>query len=318
MARESSLARYGRLINLIPMLYANPSLEIAEVARDLGITEKQLLDDLNLLWMCGLPGHSHLELIDMNFESGFIEIIEPQNLARPLNLTPLEVTEILLGLELISAAVDPSTLVLLDSVRTKLAEALPSSPRVSDAIRVEREEPSTDVAGIRSLLLQAIAEEKEIVATYRSLSGRELKERRLIPLQIVTRDGHDYLSAVEHGENVRKVFRLDRFDHAQLGEESESITPLLILTEPLPRTLRIEVPEERAFLADRVNAIQVGSSQDRVILEFRYFEAQFAARVALAFGAGTQLIGSGPETSEVAELLERLLGQVRDAYAQRQ
>ena len=108
MPRETSLARYGRLINLIPMLYANPSLGISEVAQELEISEKQLLDDLNLLWVCGLPGHSHLELIDMNFESGFIEIIEPQNLVRPLNLTPLEVTEILLGLELLSAEVDPS------------------------------------------------------------------------------------------------------------------------------------------------------------------------------------------------------------------
>ncbi|MSX40724.1 MAG: WYL domain-containing protein [Actinobacteria bacterium] len=318
MARESSLARYGRLINLIPMLYSNPSMEIAEVARDLEITEKQLLDDLNLLWMCGLPGHSHLELIDMNFESGFIEIIEPQNLARPLNLTPLEVTEILLGLELISAEVDPSTLVLLDSVRTKLTDSLPSIPRVGGAIRVERERASASVADMRTLVLQAIADEREIVAVYRSLSGSDSLERRLTPLQIVTRDGHDYVAAVEHGDHVRKVFRLDRFDQAHLGERSETITPMLTLTEPASQTLRIEVPQDRAFLADRVNAVQVGTSKDRVILEFKYFEAHFAARVALAFGAGTRLIGSGAQISRVAELLERLLGQVRDAYRERE
>ena len=315
MARETSLARYGRLINLIPMLYSNPSLEISEVARDLEISEKQLLDDLNLLWVCGLPGHSHLELIDMNFESGFIEIIEPQNLVRPLNLTPLEVTEILLGLELLSAEVDPSTLIIVDSVRNKLSESLHSSPVIDGAIRVERETPSTRVGEFRVLVLQAISEGRDLIGTYQGLRGSDLTERRLTPLQVVTKDGHVYVAAIDHADHLRKAFRLDRFSEAHLGAKSALETPLLTLTEPSSHTLRIAVPRKRAFLADRVDAVQVDTFEKQVVLEFKYFEAAFAARVVLAFGSEVRILGAGLEVDEVKTHLTGLRLQIQDVYA---
>lgn len=315
MARESSLTRYGRLINLIPMLYSNPSLEISEVARDLEISTKQLLDDLNLLWVCGLPGHSHLELIDMNFESGFIEIIDPQNLVRPLNLTPLEVTEILLGLELLSAEVDPSTLIIVDSVRDKLSDSLQLSPVIDGAIRVERDTPSTRVSEFRLLALKAISEEKDLIVTYQGVRGGNLSERRLTPLQVVTRDGHAYVAAIDHGDHLRKVFRLDRVSEAHLGERSALETSLLTLKEPSSHTLRIAVPKDRAFLSDRIGAVQVGSSEEQVVLEFKYFEAAFAARVVLAFGLGVRLLGAGLEVEEVTNHLTELRLQIQDLYA---
>jgi len=314
MPRETSLARYGRLINLIPMLYANPSLEISEVAQELEISEKQLLDDLNLLWVCGLPGHSHLELIDMNFESGFIEIIEPQNLVRPLNLTPLEVTEILLGLELLSAEVDPSTLIIVDSIRNKLSDSLRGGPEIDGAIRVERKTPSIPVVEFRALVLQAITEGKDLIATYQGLRGGDISERRITPLQVVTRDGHVYVAAVDHGDHLRKVFRLDRLVEAHLGEKSTIATPLLTLTEPSSHLLRIAVPQERAFLADRVSAVQVGTSEGQVVLEFKYFEPAFAARVVMAFGSGVRLMGEGLELEEVKTHLARLRLQIADVY----
>jgi len=314
MPRETSLARYGRLINLIPMLYANPSLEISEVAQELEISEKQLLDDLNLLWVCGLPGHSHLELIDMNFESGFIEIIEPQNLVRPLNLTPLEVTEILLGLELLSAEVDPSTLIIVDSIRNKLSDSLRGAPEIDGAIRVERKTPSIPVVEFRALVLQAITEGKDLIATYQGLRGGDISERRITPLQVVTRDGHVYVAAVDHDDHLRKVFRLDRLVEARLGEKSAIATPLLTLTEPSSHLLRIAVPQERAFLADRVNAVQVGTSEGQVVLEFKYFEPAFAARVVMAFGSGVRLMGEGLELEEVKTHLARLRLQIEDVY----
>jgi proteasome accessory factor C len=296
------------------MLYANPSLEISEVAQELEISEKQLLDDLNLLWVCGLPGHSHLELIDMNFESGFIEIIEPQNLVRPLNLTPLEVTEILLGLELLSAEVDPSTLIIVDSIRNKLSDSLRGAPEIDGAIRVERKTPSIPVVEFRSLVLQAITEGKDLIATYQGLRGGDISERRITPLQVVTRDGHVYVAAVDHGDHLRKVFRLDRLVEARLGEKSAIATPLLTLTEPSSHLLRIAVPQERAFLADRVNAVQVGTSEGQVVLEFKYFEPAFAARVVMAFGSGVRLMGKGLELEEVKTHLARLRLQIEDVY----
>ena len=309
MARESSLDRYTRLINLVPMLYANPDLEIAEVANELGISQQQLLDDLNLLWVCGLPGHSHLELIDLDFESGFIRILEPQNLNRPLNFTPVELTEILLGLELLAAEVDPGALYLVERVREKLSQVLKFDSDVFELIQVDRDLPREDLVLTRKLLLESIAQSRDVVAIYESLSGKPAKERILTPLEVITRDGHDYLAAREASEGVRKIFRLDRFKQVALGgssaESSANRSELLQVNAAAGNLLLIEVPRERAFLGDRVGAVtakgspQSSLSEARIRLELSYFEVDYAARVVVAFGSGTEIIDAGPATQAI-------------------
>jgi len=46
----------GRLLNLVPYLLARPGIAVAEAAAALGVTERQLREDLELLLVCGLPG----------------------------------------------------------------------------------------------------------------------------------------------------------------------------------------------------------------------------------------------------------------------
>ena len=59
--------RLVRLLNMVPYFQANPKITYAEAATDLGVSVKQLRDDLNQLWMCGLPGYGPGDLIDFEF-----------------------------------------------------------------------------------------------------------------------------------------------------------------------------------------------------------------------------------------------------------
>ena len=61
--------RLPRLLALVPYLLARPGILVADAAADFGITEKQLRRDLELLWMCGLPGYGPGDLIDLSFDS---------------------------------------------------------------------------------------------------------------------------------------------------------------------------------------------------------------------------------------------------------
>ena len=63
----NSVERLGRLLNLVPYLQSRPGITLAEAAEDHGITDRQLRDDLELLWLCGLPGYGPGDLIDMAF-----------------------------------------------------------------------------------------------------------------------------------------------------------------------------------------------------------------------------------------------------------
>src|SRR4051794_28480805 len=61
----SNEQRLPRLLALVPYLQAHQGILIADAAADFAVTEQQLRRDLQLLWMCGLPGHGPGDLIDL-------------------------------------------------------------------------------------------------------------------------------------------------------------------------------------------------------------------------------------------------------------
>ena len=79
--------RLVRLLNMVPYFQANPKITYAEAASDLGVSVKQLRDDLNQLWMCGLPGYGPGDLIDFEFSGDTIEVTFTAGIDHPLRLT---------------------------------------------------------------------------------------------------------------------------------------------------------------------------------------------------------------------------------------
>ncbi|MCY7341744.1 MAG: protein pafC, partial [Pseudonocardia sp.] len=90
--------RLPRLLSLVPYLLARPGIPIAEAAADFGIGERQLRRDLELLWMCGLPGYGPGDLVDLSFAGDTVSVIEDAGMRRPLRLTTAEATALLVAL----------------------------------------------------------------------------------------------------------------------------------------------------------------------------------------------------------------------------
>ncbi len=82
--------RLVRLLNMVPYLKANPSITYDEAAADLGVTRKQLEQDLDQLWMCGLPGYGPGDLIDFEFSGDSIKVTFSAGMDEPLRLTSPE------------------------------------------------------------------------------------------------------------------------------------------------------------------------------------------------------------------------------------
>ena len=99
--QESGLARTARLLDLVPYLTTHQGIAISELAKTFNTTVKEITDDLNTLWMCGLPGYTPLELIDLEFESGFVYIRNAQAINIVRSLSTQESLSIILGLELL-------------------------------------------------------------------------------------------------------------------------------------------------------------------------------------------------------------------------
>src|SRR5688500_20408531 len=85
---KASADRLGRLLNLVPYLLARPGILVAEAAAAFGITERQLREDLELLWVCGLPGYGPGDLIDMALDGDRVTITYDAGIDRPLRLNP--------------------------------------------------------------------------------------------------------------------------------------------------------------------------------------------------------------------------------------
>ena len=80
---------------------------IATAAADFGVTEEQLRRDLQLLWMCGLPGHGPGDLIDLSFEGETVSVIFDAGMSRPLRLTAEEALALVVALRTLAETPGP-------------------------------------------------------------------------------------------------------------------------------------------------------------------------------------------------------------------
>jgi proteasome accessory factor C len=92
MAKSQStpVEKAARLLDLVPFISTHQGIALAELAEEFNLSESELLSDLNTLWMCGLPGYTPLELIDLEFESGYVSIRNAEVLQRVRLLTKQE------------------------------------------------------------------------------------------------------------------------------------------------------------------------------------------------------------------------------------
>src|SRR5581483_9454907 len=94
----SSAERLTRLLALVPYVISRRSVSVAEAARAFEVTEKQLIDDLNLLWCVELRAPDPYCPIDLSYEGGEIVVSQAESMGRPLRLAVDEASALLVAL----------------------------------------------------------------------------------------------------------------------------------------------------------------------------------------------------------------------------
>jgi len=131
--------RLVRLLNMVPYFQANPRITYTEAAADLGVSVKQLRDDLNQLWMCGLPGYGPGDLIDFEFSGDTIEVTFSAGIDHPLRLTSPEATGVLVALR---ALVDVPGMVDPEAARSAIAKIESAAGTVSLGAEAAVDDPA--------------------------------------------------------------------------------------------------------------------------------------------------------------------------------
>jgi len=297
VSANNALARFARLLALVPFLQTHQGIAIADAAKIMGITERELTADLNLLWVCGLPGYSHLELIDLDFEQGYISIHNAETLAKPLSLTTDEAVSLLMGLSLLSALPDGEVNEALQSAQAKIrAGAVQAAELAEIAERVAfvPEIPSPEVAQHFKAIEAALLNDKQIDIEYYVPSRDETTRRVIDPLRLRLIDGVSYIDAWCARADGQRLFRIDRIVSAKplsssrTHSHSEAID--LPSVEVLPEN-RISLLPSGRWVLERFGAkIVYDDESGRVEALIPVWDRTWLLRLALMAGGDLQVL----------------------------
>jgi proteasome accessory factor C len=207
--------RLPRLLALVPYLQAHQGISAAAAAQDFDITEEQLRRDLQLLWMCGLPGHGPGDLIDLSFEGETVSVIFDAGMSRPLRLTAEEALALVIGLRTLA---ELPGITDSDAVNRALAkiEAAAGGSVSADTVSVSLD------ATLRFLpiLRMAIDTARALSLRYYTATRDETTDRVVDPLRLFQLDGHDYLEAWCRRAEGMRLFRVDRLERVDMLDEA--------------------------------------------------------------------------------------------------
>lgn len=200
--------RLSRLLAMVPFLARRQGIPLAEAAAELGITERQLVKDLELLFVCGAPGHLPDDLIEAEWDDGHVYLGNVDPIARPLRLGVDEALALLVGLRALADVPGLHDREALDRTMAKLEAAAGDAGAASASVAVAVDGRVGPLAEVR----QALAAGRRVHLSYFVPTRDETTERDVDPMRLLMVDGRWYLEGWCHRAEEVRLFRLDRID----------------------------------------------------------------------------------------------------------
>lgn len=215
----------ARLLTLVPYLHHRPQVRLAEAAELLGTSPEQVLSDLRVLFMCGLPGGLPDDLIDVDLDAleadggaaadALIRVDNADYLSRPLRLSPTEASAVMVALHTLRSGSSPETAEVVDRVLAKLESAVSAGPAgPAPAVATSPGDAAADA--LAATLQRAADENRQVRITYHVPARDELSERVVDARGIVNGGRFSYLDAWCHRAQDDRLFRLDRIADARV------------------------------------------------------------------------------------------------------
>jgi proteasome accessory factor C len=285
--------RLARLLNLVPYLLARPGIELAEAAADLNVTEKQLREDLELLWVCGLPGYGPGDLIDMSFDGDRVTVTYDAGIDRPLRLTPDEATALVVALRMIAETAGMSD---RDAVGRAL-QKIEYAARLEQAPPVAVGAPNDDrVSALQAMMSRGRA----LRISYYSAARDVTTERMVDPMRLLAVGGKSYLEAWCRSAAGVRMFRADRIDSMVELEEPSSPPPGvtgndlsdgIFQPDPAAKLITLRVGRASRWITEYYPCESVAEvSGDEWLVSMRVNDMDWARRFVLGLGPQVQVV----------------------------
>ncbi len=346
---RASTTRLQRLLALVPYVTSRKVASIAETAAAFGLSEQQLVDDLNMLWCVELRAPDPYCPIDLSYEGGEIVVSQADPVGRPLRLGADEASALLVALRMLAdmetllargdtvpaggtpgtgGPVPPETpgtdaaapaegrSAVVSKVIAKLEAASGEAAALSSQVAVQVDSPGPVVL---SRARQALAAGRRVHLTYYVPGRDEATERDVDLMRLVVVDGRTYLEGwCRRAEGVR-LFRIDRIVAIEVltapaevpaGAEPKDIDQALY--QPAPDDLRVafELAPEGRWVADYYPCESVEELGDgRVRVVLRTADPRWVRRLALRLGDRGRLVEQAGLAIEVRQQAAEALAQ---------
>ncbi len=209
-ALVTSTERLQRLLALVPYVMSRKAVGLAETAAAFGVSEHELVDDLNLLWCVELRAPDPYCPIDLSYEGGEIVVSQAESMGRPLRLAVDEASALLVALRMLAEVPGLEDRSALSRLIAKLEAAAGEAASVSAQVAVQVDIPDHDAEGYAAQIRAALSAKRRVHLRYYVPGRDEATERDVDPMRLLVVEGRPYLEGwCLRAEGVR-LFRLDR------------------------------------------------------------------------------------------------------------
>ncbi|MER5440394.1 WYL domain-containing protein [Streptomyces sp. NPDC002790] len=212
---SNAIDQTRRMLSLVTYLRERPGARVEDVARAFGITEDELISDLDVLPLCGTSFRGG-DLLDIDTDGDRIWWHNPDDVAEPLRIAADEATALLVAARAVATLPglrESDRLALLRAtakLETAAGEVAGASARLSVTFESE--------GGVFADVDRAISERRRLWIRYYSPARDEVTEREIDPIRLVS-VGHTYVEAWCRRSEARRTFRLDRVAEIKVLDE---------------------------------------------------------------------------------------------------
>jgi proteasome accessory factor C len=309
VSRPSAVERLSRLLAIVPWVVAHDGPLVTEVCERFDISERDLIADLNLLFLCGVYPYTPDSLIEVDIDGGRVWVRFADWFRRPLRLTPPE------GLALVAAA-----RAMLEVPAAVGGPAGPRHERPALASAVAKLELVLGAGGDEALEIELGAASQDILATlqagasgrrkvlvdYYSFGRDQAGQRVVHPWRVFSSEGHWYLLAWCEQAGGKRLFRVDRARSAVLldgtFEPPDDLGPVPTYeSSPADPLVVIDLAPGAHWVAERYpneGSTDLGDGYVRVHL--RASSTAWLERLLLRAGSDATVVSGGEGVAQSA------------------
>ena len=311
----TSAERLRRLLALVPYVATRRVVGLAETAATFGMTERELIDDLNLAWCVELRAPEPYCPIDLSYEDGEISISQAESITRPLRLAADEASALLVALRMLAEAGGGGDAVA--RLIAKIEDAAGAAGAASAQVAIQIEHPNA--RGMTATLDAALTAGKRVHLRHYVARRDEATERDVDPMRLLVVDGRTYLEGwCRRAEGVR-LFRLDRMLSvdvldvpAEVPETAEQVDvdAGLFTASPSDVLAELELGPAARWVAESYPCESVTDLGDgRLRIGLRTPDTNMVRRMALRLGEDARVVSPVALAEEVRATAAAALAQ---------